>query len=143
MTLSIKIGIVSALIALLILVRTFAPTLFYDPFIDYFKNDFLIGSFPDYETTKLLLSTLFRYAINMIISLTILHLIFQNKQQLIFAIKFYGIAFILLTSVYFYQLNAEFSNGYLLSFYIRRLLIHPVFLLILIPAFYYQKSNKK
>ena len=142
MTLLIKTGTVSALIILLILMRTFAPSIFYDPFIYYFKNDFLIGSFPNYGATKLLLSTFLRYAINMLISLTILYLIFQNKKQLVFVSKFYGIAFILLVSVYFYQLNSEFSNGYLLPFYIRRLLIHPVFLLILIPAFYYQKVTK-
>ncbi|MBV1887766.1 MAG: exosortase F system-associated protein, partial [Urechidicola sp.] len=72
----------------------------------------------------------------------ILYQVFQRKQQLIFAIKFYGIAFVLLIAVYFFQLNSEFSSGYLLSFYIRRLLIHPVFLLILIPAFYYQNRSR-
>lgn len=137
-----QIGSISALVLLLILVRAFAPNIFYDPFILYFKSDFLTGSFPDYSTSKLLLSTLFRYSINMILSLMILYQLFQKKQLIIFSSKFYGIAFILLISVYFYQLNTEFSNGYLLSFYIRRLLIHPIFLLILIPAFYYQKASK-
>ena len=131
------------LVLLLVLVRAFAMTLFYDPFIHYFKNDFLLGSFPIYDSSKLFLSTLFRYSINMLLSLAILYVIFKNKQQLIFSIKFYGVAFILLIGVYFFQLNSEFSNGYLLSFYIRRLLIHPVFLLILLPAFYYQKLIEK
>lgn len=137
-----QIGSISALVLLLILVRAFASNLFYDPFINYFKNDFLTGSFPTYIPTKLFLSTLFRYGINMIFSLAILYQLFQKKQQLIFASKFYGMAFILLISIYFFQLNSEFSNGYLVSFYIRRLLIHPVFLLILIPAFYYQEVTK-
>ena len=131
------------LVLLLVLVRAFAMTLFYDPFIHYFKNDFLLGSFPLYDSSKLFLSTLFRYSINMLLSLAILYVIFKNKQQFIFSIKFYGLAFIVLIGIYFFQLNSEFSNGYLLSFYIRRLLIHPVFLLILLPAFYYQKLIEK
>ncbi|MFK5879639.1 MAG: exosortase F system-associated protein [Flavobacteriaceae bacterium] len=137
-----QIGIISALVFLLMLVRAFQMNLFYDPFIDYFKNDFLVGNFPLYDSSKLFLSTLFRYTINMFLSLIILYVLFKNKQQSIFSIKFYVIAFILLIVVYFYQLNSEFSNGYLLAFYIRRLLIHPVFLLILLPAFYYQKETK-
>lgn len=137
-----QIGSILYLVILLILVRAFAPNIFYDPFINYFKNDFLTGNFPDYDSTKLILSIAFRYIINMIISLRILYVVFKSKSQLVFASKFYGIAFILLISVYLFQLNTEFSNGYLLSFYIRRLLIHPVFLLILIPAFYYQKVSK-
>ncbi len=136
-----QIVIVSVLALLLVLVRAFQMNLFYDPFIDYFKNDFLVGNFPYYDSFKLFLSIIFRYNINMFLSLAILYTMFKNKQQLIFSIKFYVIAFILLIGVYFYQLNSEFSNGYLLAFYIRRLLIHPVFLLILLPAFYYQNRT--
>ncbi|MDC9723943.1 MAG: exosortase F system-associated protein [Urechidicola sp.] len=138
-----QIMIVSALVLLLVLVRAFQLNLFYDPFIDYFKNDFLVGNFPFYDSSKLFLSSLFRYCINMFLSLAIIYVIFKNKQQLFFSIKFYVVAFILLIGFYFFQLNSEFSNGYLLSFYIRRLLIHPVFLLILLPAFYYQKLTEK
>lgn len=133
---------ITYLIILLVLVRAFAPNIFYDPFIEYFKNDFLSGNFPKYDSTKLILSLSFRYALNAIISLRILYVLFKRKSQIVFASKFYGIAFILLITIYFFQLNAEFSNGYLLSFYIRRMLIHPIFLLVLIPAFYYQKKSK-
>jgi len=133
-----RIGAVLILVLLLILLRAFASIIFYDPFINYFKNDFLTGSFPVYNTTNLLLSTFARYAINFVISLLIIYVLFQNKSQLFFVSKFYGVAFLLLISIYFFQLNVELSNGYLLSFYVRRLLIHPIFLLVLIPAFYYQ-----
>lgn len=138
-----QIMILSALVLLLMLVRAFQMNLFYDPFIDYFKNDFLSDNFPFYDSSRLFLSILLRYNINLFLSLAILYVIFKSKQQLFFSIKFYIIAFILLIGIYFYQLNSEFSNGYLLSFYIRRLLIHPVFLLILLPAFYYQKLTDK
>ncbi len=139
----IRTGLIIALFLLLILVRSFASTTFYDPFIDFFKNDYLVNNFPVFTTSKLFLNLFFRYVINMIISLAIIYLFFQKKQLVLFSIKFYGIAFIILATAYFILLKTEFSSGYLLVFYIRRMLIHPIFLLILLPAFYYQKKTSR
>ncbi len=130
---------VLVIIFLLVLIRGFATELFYDPFIKFFKNDYLSASFPMYDTVKININLLFRYTLNSLLSLGILYLIFQSKQQLFFAVKFYVLAFFVLLLIYNFQLNNQFSQGYLVAFYVRRLLIHPIFLLLLIPAFYYQK----
>jgi len=139
----IRIILIVALFLLLILVRSFAATTFYDPFIDFFKNDYLTSVFPEFATSKLFLNLFFRYVINTIISLAIIYLFFQKKQLVLFSIKFYAITFIILSIAYFILLKTEFSSGYLLVFYIRRMLIHPIFLLILLPAFYYQKKTSR
>lgn len=140
---TVRIGLVSILIFLLILVRAFARQLFYDPFIEFFGNEYLKATFPEIDSTKLFLNLFFRYTLNTIISLGIIYIVFQKKQLIFFAVKFYVIAFVILSTVYWFQLNGEFSNGYLLAFYVRRMLIHPIFLLLLLPAFYYQKISKK
>lgn len=137
---SIRITAIIILILLLILVRAFESALFYDPFILFFENEFLITAFPKFDFYGLFSSLFFRFSINSILSLGILHLLFSNKNQLVFAIKFYIIAGILLSIVYYFQIESEFSNGYLIPFYIRRLLIHPIFLLLLVAAFFYQKK---
>ncbi len=131
------------LVLLLMLVRYFGPKLFYDPFINYFESDYLTAVFPDFEMLKLYFYLLIRYLVNMIISLNILFLIFEKDSVIKFVFKFYGIAFLILGFVYFIQLKMEFSNGYLFAFYVRRMLIHPMFLLILMPALYYQKLSQK
>lgn len=136
------------LFTLLVLVRAFQNQLFYDPFIHHFSNDFLNTPTPnDYNIVKLFASLLFRYLINSIISLAIIYVIFHKKALVKFSIKFYIIAFIFLGLCYFILLKMEMFDGYLLTFYIRRFLIHPVFVLILVPAFYYQQKliiqNKK
>lgn len=128
------------LIFLLILVRSLAPTMFYDPFIDFFKNDYLAMGFPEFSTIKLFLNLFSRYLLNTLISLAIIYLFFLKKQLVLFSIKFYAITFIILAIAYLMLLKTEFSSGYLLAFYVRRMLIHPIFLLILLPAFYYQKK---
>lgn len=138
-----RIFIVFILVFLLILIRIFAPQLFYDPFIEFFGNEYLKATFPEISSTRLFLNLFFRYTLNTIISLVIIYIVFQKKQLIFFAIKFYVIAFLVLSIIYWFQLNGEFSNGYLLAFYVRRMLIHPIFLLLLLPAFYYQKISKK
>lgn len=135
---TVKIVIVSILVFLLILVRVFALELFYDPFIEFFGNEYLKATFPEIDSTRLFLNLFFRYTLNTIISLVIIYIVFQKKQLIFFAVKFYVIAFVVLSIIYWFQLNGEFSNGYLLAFYVRRMLIHPIFLLLLLPAFYYQ-----
>ncbi len=134
-----KIAIISFLVILLMLVRAFGTKLFYDPFIDYFKNDYLHNNIPGFGTLKLFFSLFLRYATNAIISLAIIYVAFLNKRLIRFSIRFYIIAFVVLSMVYYLLLRAQ-MNTYLFTFYVRRFLIHPVFVLILLPAFYYQKK---
>lgn len=127
---------------LLVLVRAYEDLLFYDPFIQYFKFDYLKGDFPVFEFESLLISLALRYSINAVISLIIIYTAYLNKESLLFAIKFYAFAFVIICLFYFMHLIMEFSNGYLFAFYLRRILIHPVLLLILLPTFYFQKKMK-
>ena len=80
-----------------------------------------------------------RYAVNTIISLGIIILIFKDKKGFIFSLKFYSFSFVFLGLILFLLLKYNISSDYMLTFYIRRFLIHPIFLLILVPAFYFQK----
>ncbi len=135
----LRIGIIGVLIILLMLVRTFGDKLFYDPFINYFKNDYLYNNVPGYGTLKLFSHIFLRYITNALISLAIIYVAFRNKRLIKFSVKFYIAAFIILSIVYYGLLKTGMNNGYLFTFYVRRFLIHPVFVLILLPAFYYQK----
>lgn len=140
----VRIPILIVLFLALIFFRSLASRIFYDPFVEFFKNDYLTGVFPDYDAVKLSVHLLFRYVINTMISLGIIYLVFMKRNWVIFSIKFYSILFLILMLVYILLLKTEFSNGYLLAFYVRRMLIHPVFLILLLPAFYYQrKLNSK
>ena len=139
----VKILIILLLFLALILVRAFQHQMFYDPFIVYFKNGYLSESIPVFSGSKLLLHLIFRYGLNTIISLIILYVAFQNKDFLIFSVKFYVLAFVLLSMTFFIILKGELANGYLFAFYIRRFLIHPLFVLLLLPAFYYKQLTVK
>ena len=139
----LRIVIILALFFLLVLVRAFEMQLFYDPFIEYFKNDYLYNPMPAFSGSKLLTSLIFRYGINTFISLIIIYIAFENKSFVIFALKFYMIAFVLLSITFFIILKGELAHGYLFAFYIRRFLIHPLFVLLLLPAFYYKQLTSR
>ena len=131
------------LFSLLFLVRAFEADLFYDPLIIYFQNDYLYESIPDLNKWKLIISMLWRYVINSMITLAIIYLVFKKKSIIKFSGFFLMTAFVILIFFFVILLRDNFENGYLLPFYIRRFIIHPIFLFLLLPAFYYQKKRSK
>ena len=139
----LRIAIILLLFLALVMVRGFESVLFYDPFIVYFEDDFLHSPIPVFSGRKLLLSMTFRYLLNSAISLLIIHVAFQNWSFTRFSIKFYLLAYLVLTVTFFIILKGELANGYLFAFYVRRFLIHPLFVLLLLPAFYYKQLTSK
>lgn len=128
----------------LIAVRAFESSLFYDPFISFFKNNYLYAAIPEYDLVKLLLHMFFRNCLNTVISLGIIYCFFSRKHYLQIAVKTYVASFIVFSIVFVYYLVNKFENGYLIPFYVRRMLIHPVLLMLLLAAFFYDsKINVK
>ncbi|SMC48889.1 exosortase F system-associated membrane protein [Moheibacter sediminis] len=133
----------AVLVVCLILVRGFEKELFYDPFLQFFKGDFINSEYPEYDLARVVLSVISRYLINTIISILIIGLIFWSRNYILFTSYIYAGFFLILLPIYIYFVETEFSLGENMGFYIRRFLIQPVLLLILIPAFYYQKYLAK
>jgi len=140
---TVQIVLIVLLFLMLIAVRAFVEPYFYDPLIEYFKVDYLHNSIPEISLGVFFLNIFYRYFLNTIISLAILYLVFNNYRALKFSFKFYAIAFFLLSITLFILLKYNLSNDYKLIFYVRRFLIHPIFLLVLLPAFYYQKLRQE
>ena len=127
------------LVVLLIMVRAYLAPYFYDPLNNYFKNDYLYMGIPKLDFVNYFMNILLRFTINSGISLIIIYLIFKDLKGVRFAVKFYSLSFIVLGLFLFILLMYNISNDYMLAFYVRRFLIHPIFLLVLVPAFYFQK----
>jgi exosortase F-associated protein len=139
----IRIFLIVLFCIMLIAIRAFVEPFFYDPLILYFKNDYLHKAIPKVNTSQYFVHIFLRYFLNTSLSLAIIYLIFNNLKTLLFSLKFYIIAFIFLNFLLFIMLKFSIFDSYIFIFYVRRFLIHPLFLLILIPAFYYQKIIAK
>ncbi|AWM14134.1 exosortase F system-associated protein [Flavobacterium sp. NRK F10] len=131
---------ITGLLLLLVGVRVFEDALFYDPFINFFKTEFQHQRLPDFDAVQLFLGLLFRYSVNTVLSLGILCLLFRQKQILVVSFWMYVLFFILLSIAFFWLLR--YDPDYMMLFYVRRFLIQPLFLVLFIPAFYYQKFAK-
>lgn len=126
----------------LVLIRVFESDLFYDPYIIFYKSHYSLDTLNNLDFFKLILNTFLRYFINSIISLVILYIAFKSKDIVRLSTIFYCIAFIILIGAYIpFELTLN-KDSYQVFFYIRRFLIQPIFILLLLPAFYYQRIKK-
>jgi len=137
----VRIALAMLLIIMLVLVRAFEDSLFYDPFLNYFKSDYNNLPLPEINNFYLFFGLLFRYFLNSVLSLAIIYVLFKDLQGLKFASMMYVILFVILVIVLFCTLSFFGSDNKMVLFYIRRFLIQPIFLLLFVCAFYYQKQN--
>ncbi|YCO56688.1 exosortase F system-associated protein [Psychroserpens sp. MEBiC05023] len=127
------------LFGLLVLIRIFENELFYDPYLLFFKNDYLQMDSPRREILKLTLFTTLRFVLNTLISLGIIYLFFKDKSIVKFSTYIYLVAYIILLAFFLYFVIHPRQEDYYLFFNFRRFLIQPILLLLLVPAFYYYK----
>jgi exosortase F-associated protein len=135
-------SIAFVLFLLLVLVRVFEDVLFYDPYLLFFKNDYLYIDSPRREVAKLVLFTSLRYIINSLISLGIIYCFFKDKGMLKFSGVVYAIAYISFLTLFLYFVINPKQEEYYLFFNVRRFLIQPLILILLLPALYYYKLKR-
>jgi exosortase F-associated protein len=127
----------------LISVRILEDRIFYDPFLSYFHEANKNLPFPDFEWGKLILGYIFRFILNLLFSCVVIHFWFRNKQWTIQGAVLIAIIFAITFPIYLYCIYDRFEIGYLFSFYMRRFVIQPLTLLLIIPMFYYRKQINK
>jgi len=137
-----RIALVMLFVILLVLLRAYEGILFYDPFLNYFKADYNNLALPQMNNQRVFAGLLFRYFLNSIFSLAIIYLLFKDFQALKFSCLLYVIFFVILITVFFCTLTYFAEDNKMILFYIRRFLIQPIFLLLFLAAFYYQKKTR-
>lgn len=137
------IAIIGILVIVLLLIRMFEKELFYDPFLDFFHGDTQNKIIPEFNTIKLFLGLLYRYFMNSMFTVLIVYFLFKNVSIVKLTAFLLSFFFIVLIVIFFSLLHFSKSPDYLFVFYVRRFLIQPLFLILFVPAFFYQKSVNK
>lgn len=127
-------------IVILVLVRIYERDLFYDPFLDFFNAAAQNKTIPNYEGFKLFVGLFFRYLINSSCTVMIIYLVFKEMTLVRFSSYLLLSFFVVLTTIFFFLLEFTTKSDLVILFYVRRFLIQPLFLLLFVPAFYYQKT---
>ncbi len=134
---------IAGFIAILVLIRIYESNLFYDPFLEFFNDATQKKTIPKYDGFKLFFGLLFRYLINSICTVFIIYLLFKETNLVKLASFLLLAFFVILTILFFFLLEFSANSDVVILFYVRRFLIQPLFLLLFVPAFYYQKSVNK
>ena len=137
-----KVVSVVLLVLFLALIRLFEKHLFYDPFLEFFKGEFQNAQLPQYDAVPLFFGLVFRYFLNSALSIAVIHVVFKEVTLTKFTTALYLIFFLVLIGLFFGILKFSDQPDYMFLFYVRRFLIQPLFLVLFLPAFYYQKKNK-
>jgi len=136
----LRFCLIVLLILALAMVRFFEQHLFSDPLLAFFKTEFNQVDAPEFNIIQVLRTTSWRYFLNSAISILIIWLAFPAKKNLIFSLAFFAFAYVILMLLFWYFISDMSAEHHLIIFYIRRFLIQPIFVLILLPAFYYQNK---
>lgn len=137
----VKIILIALLFGALVLIRMFEGTLFYDPLLEFFKTDHSTHALPEMQIGKLMLNVVLRFLLNTVVSLLIIWVAFRDKGFVKLSVWLYGILFLILFLLFTMLIMTSEDTGHMTLFYVRRFLIQPLFLLILLPAFYFQKRR--
>lgn len=92
---------------------------------------------------KFIINRSIRFVLNDIFAIGLIYVLFRERKYVLFAIgvQIFGLLFILIP-YFIIKLNYPSYNGPLINF-IHRLVLNPLLMLLLIPAFYYQKLQAR
>src|SRR5688572_14719477 len=92
---------------------------------------------------KFLINRMFRFLLNDAFAIGLIYALFQERKYVIFSLYVQIVGMVLFLFPYFVlKVYWPRYNGPLISF-LHRLILNPTLLMLLIPAFYYQRSKER
>lgn len=138
-----KLVIASCVIGL-VAVRFISNQFFYDPLIGFFHNaDYKLQTLPEIQLVLFSIHLLLRFGLNTTISTLLVYFLFHRKGLVRLTLIISAIlGVILIPQVIFLSVRAS-PDEYAWLFYTRRMLIHPLLILILLPAYMFHIHESK
>lgn len=91
---------------------------------------------------KFVMNRSIRFMVNDVLAILLIYALFAERKYVLFAIgvQLFGLVFVLIP-YFILKFNYPGYNGPLISF-LHRLVLNPTLILLLIPAFYYQRNTR-
>jgi exosortase F-associated protein len=122
--------------------RYVADRFLYDPFAQFFQPDLPLPM-PEYDVWRLFWSINLRFLGNASLSLLLIYSLFKRSDWLKIALILLLLQHVLCLAAYLYFAHHHFQIGLHPSYYVRRFLLQPLMLLVLLAIFYYQQHADK
>lgn len=126
----------------LVLVYVFQRDLFFDPF-ENLIIDPQNPQLPEFNKARYVFSKIFRFLLNDFFSLLVIWGLFGNKSYLRFAVIVFLFGFLILLPMYLVGALFFFADTFFILNHLHRIVLNPVLMMLLIPAFYYQQQATK
>jgi exosortase F-associated protein len=96
----------------------------------------------DQNIWKFIVNRSIRFVVNDVLAILLIYALFAERKYVLFAVgvQVFGLVFVLIP-YFIIKFNYPGYNGPLISF-LHRLVLNPTLILLLIPAFYYQRSTR-
>lgn len=114
---------------------------FYDPLLDFFVTAYHGKPLPEIALGKYTIHLFFRYGLNTVLSLLIIWMVFKEKGMVQFALWIYLVVCVVLMVVLSLLIINDPKGDHFILFYVRRFLIQPLLLFLILPAFYYYRKH--
>lgn len=139
---SIRFFILFVILIGIISVRIFQDNLFFDPYLKFFENKLAFENTALNEKSyEIMLYISLRYLLNSFLTLLFIYFLFLQKAFVSSSFFVLLLVFVVLFPVYYYFVMVDFREHTLVGFYVRRIMIQPIVLLLLVPSFYYLKKE--
>jgi exosortase F-associated protein len=104
-------------------------------------TDVASGLGVDSTIWKFIVNRSIRFILNDVLAILLIYALFVERKYVLFAVgvQVFGMVFVLIP-YFLLKFQLPGYNGPLISF-LHRLVLNPTLILLLIPAFYYQKKN--
>lgn len=117
---------------------------FYDPLTAFFHMaDYKTHELPAIHSGRFAFFLSLRYALNMFWSVLMVYFWFGKKDLVRLTLQIMGAAYLVLLPQVVFLSSWATPDQYAWLFYARRLLIHPLLILILLPAYMYYVYEQK
>lgn len=93
------------------------------------------------DTFPFIISKVIRFVLNDFFAILIINALFPERKYLTFAVWVFFIGFLLLLPLYLVLFLGYFNESFTYINHIHRLVMNPVLMMILIPAFYLQAKQ--
>lgn len=122
----------------LIGVYVFQNQFFYDPFKGY---PMIAGKLPhDFDAVTYAYQKVIRYLLNDGFALALIYALFQERKYVQFAVYVFLFGLVVLLPTYLILFTFFSEQTYTYLNHLHRLVLNPVLMMLLVPAFFYQKK---
>jgi exosortase F-associated protein len=129
-----KLFVLSLFLGLFILLRKFTSS-FYEPLEFYFNSGAVVELPSNIKIGHYILSLGIRFLMNSLLSLACIYYFFKNREITSLAFKVFLFIGSFLFVFYFLMLAFDFPFGHRFAFYVRRIIIYPILLIVLLAGF--------